>query len=76
MREIIPRFDIGDVVSRTIDGPKLTVQDCNGRYVRCLWFGIDRNGRWTGPHTRKFRRDQIVLVERRTRSGSLRSRYP
>jgi uncharacterized protein YodC (DUF2158 family) len=59
------KLNAGDVVSRAFDGPRMTVESCKGDYVRCLWFGIDHNARWTGPHTRRFRHDQIMLVERR-----------
>lgn len=56
------KLSVGDVVIRIPDGPRMCVENCATQNVGCLWFGINAQGDWTGPHRRKFRRDEIKKV--------------
>lgn len=58
------KLNVGDVVRRKPDGPPMTVESCDDGRVTCLWFGINSHGNWTGPHRRRFRRQEIEKVPR------------
>jgi uncharacterized protein YodC (DUF2158 family) len=55
-------FKAGDVVCLREHGGPMTVEKCDGERVWCVWFGIDRFSRWTGPYRRLFRRGEIELT--------------
>ena len=50
----------GDVVYLLASGVSMTVESCDDASVECVWFGIDADADWTGPHRRIFRRDEIT----------------
>ena len=54
-------FKVGDVVCLREYGAPMTVEECDGEHVCCVWFGIDRFSRWTGSYRRRFRRGEIEL---------------
>lgn len=43
-------------------GAPMTIEECDGDRVICVWFGIDQYARWTGPYRRRFRRGEIELA--------------
>jgi hypothetical protein len=45
---------VGDVVHLN-----MTIESCDKTHVHCVWFAEVKPGRWTGPHRRRFRRDQV-----------------
>ena len=55
-------FKAGDVVCLPVHGAPMTIEECDGEQVWCVWFGIDRFSRWTGPYRRLFRRGEIEIV--------------
>jgi len=55
-------FKVGDVVRRRATGVLIAVEACDKQLVSCVWFGIDKTARWTGPHRRRFRRSEIERV--------------
>jgi uncharacterized protein YodC (DUF2158 family) len=67
-RNLKPRrqpFKTGDVVRLPVHGAAMTVESCDGDRVCCVWFGIDRFSRWTGPYRRSFRCDDVELTTER-----------
>ena len=50
----------GDVVYLLASGVPMTVESSDATSVACVWFGIDAEADWTGPHHKWFRREEVA----------------
>ena len=54
---------VGNVVYSRMSGVPMTVESCDATGAVCIWFGINARADWTGPHSKRFRRDDLARTE-------------